>query len=83
MYSTYILFSETKNQFYIGHTGDQIEDRLRKHNSNHDGFTGGYGDWSLVYHEQYHSKAEAYKRERQIKSWKSRKMIEKLISRIA
>jgi putative endonuclease len=83
MYLTYVLFSETKNQYYIGHTGDQIEDRLRKHNSNHKGFTGGYGDWTLVYNEFFETKTEAYMRERQIKSWKSRKMIEKLIARIA
>ena len=79
MYFTYILFSQQKNKYYIGHTGDDLSERVRKHNSNHKGFTGGVGDWLLVYQETYANKTEAYARERQIKSWKSRKMLEKLI----
>ena len=70
------------NSYYIGHTGDQLEERLRKHNSNHKGYTGKTGDWKLVYSEDFHTKEEAYKREREIKSWKSRKLIEKLISKV-
>jgi putative endonuclease len=56
-------------------------ERLRKHNSNHKGFTGSKADWVLKYFEEYSSKPEAYKREIQVKKWKSRKMIEKLIGR--
>ncbi|MFC5193155.1 GIY-YIG nuclease family protein [Algoriphagus aquatilis] len=37
----YILFSEAKNRFYIGHTCEGLAERFRKHNSNHKGFTGG------------------------------------------
>jgi putative endonuclease len=75
----YIIFSNALNQFYVGHTGDSLEERLRKHNSNHKGFTGKVNDWKIVYHEVFQSKVEAYHREREIKAWKSRKMIEKLI----
>lgn len=78
-YFTYILFSKSKNKYYIGHTGDELQERVRKHNSNHKGFTGGVGDWSLAYKEEFQSKSEAYKRERKIKSLKSKVMIEKLI----
>ena len=79
MFFTYILFSKTKDNYYIGHTGDELSERIRKHNTNHKGFTGGVGDWSLVYQEIFASKTEAYARERQLKSWKSRKLLEKLI----
>ncbi|HCQ28716.1 MAG TPA: excinuclease ABC subunit C [Flavobacteriales bacterium] len=75
----YILFSKKIDKFYIGHTGDNILERLRKHNSNHKGFTGKSDDWKIVYTEEFDTKEEAYKRERQIKSWKSRKQILKLI----
>jgi hypothetical protein len=34
----------------------------------------------LVYTEQYATRSEAVRRERQIKSWKDRRMIEKLLS---
>ena len=75
----YILFSPTKNKYYIGFTGDDIQERLRKHNTDHKGFTGGKGDWKLRYQEEFLLKQDACKRELQIKKWKSRKLIEKLI----
>ena len=75
----YILHSPTSNKFYIGHSTEPIEERLRKHNTNHKGFTGKYQDWIIVYIENFLSKNEAYAREREVKSWKSRRMIEKLI----
>jgi putative endonuclease len=56
-----------------------IEERLRKHNTNHKGFTDGAGDWKLVYYEIFELKEKALAREKQIKSWKSRKMTAKLI----
>ena len=76
----YILYSPALNKFYLGHTGTSLHERLKKHNSNHKGFTGGLGDWTVVYKETYATKAEAYAREREVKKWKSKKRIEKLIS---
>jgi putative endonuclease len=70
-YTFYILFSEIKNSYYIGHTKDIVE-RLRKHNSNHKGFTGKTGDWKIFYQETFDDKSLAYAREREVKSWKSR-----------
>ena len=78
MYHTYILFSIIKNKYYIGSTSN-LEERIKKHNSNHKGFTGGVGDWQVVYQENYQSKSEATQRELQIKKWKSRKVIESLM----
>jgi putative endonuclease len=80
MFFLYIPFSISKNKYYVGSTGDTLEERIRKHNSNHKGFTGGIGDWELKYSEEYSSKTEAVKRENEIKKWRSRKLIEKLIS---
>jgi putative endonuclease len=77
----YILFSHAANKFYVGHTSEPISERLRKHNSNHHGFTGKFRDWKVVYTESFSSKELAYKRERQVKNWKSTKMIERLIAR--
>ena len=79
MYTFYILFSLQKDKYYIGHTGDDLQERIRKHNSNHKGFTGKVGDWKIMYVEIYSTKEEAFARERQIKSWKNRKRIETLI----
>ncbi|MBC6368438.1 MAG: GIY-YIG nuclease family protein [Algoriphagus aquaeductus] len=77
----YIIFSPSKDRFYIGHTCEGLADRLRKHNSNHKGFTGGLSDWEVLYFEEYAKKTDAYQREREVKSWKSRKKIEDLISK--
>ena len=78
MFTTYIIFSKNLDKYYIGYTAD-LQQRLIKHLANHKGFTARANDWSLVYQESYSTKEEAYRREREIKKWKSRKMIEKLI----
>ncbi|MEQ9405478.1 MAG: GIY-YIG nuclease family protein [Cyclobacteriaceae bacterium] len=75
----YILYSSKIDKYYVGHSCDEMSVRLKKHNSNHKGFTGKANDWKVVYTESYLSKTEAYARERVIKSWKSRKKIELLI----
>ena len=79
MYVVYILFSKIRNRYYIGSTSN-ITLRLEKHNTNHSGFTGNTGDWVLKFQENFPTKTEALIREKQIKSWKSSKLIEILIS---
>ena len=81
-YFTYIIYSESCNKFYIGSTSDPLEERIRKHNSNHSGFTARANDWYLVYKEEFATKTMALKREIEIKGWKSRKRIEILISSV-
>jgi putative endonuclease len=76
----YILFSYAADKFYIGHTTEPIYERLRKHNADHEGFTGKYGDWIIIYSEKHDNKKLAYAREREVKKWKSKKMIERLIA---
>ena len=34
----YILYSSSLNKYYIGHTEDSLQERLRRHNSNHSGW---------------------------------------------
>ncbi len=81
MYYTYILFSKIKNKYYVGSTSN-MEERIRKHNSNHKGFTGKTNDWELVYTEEFNAITDALSREKQIKKWKSRILIEKLINKV-
>ncbi|MFL5808644.1 MAG: GIY-YIG nuclease family protein [Flavisolibacter sp.] len=52
---------------------------MRKHNSNHKGFTGQTRNWVIVYSEIYETKSAAYKREREIKAWRSSRLIQRLI----
>ena len=77
-YYTYILYSVQRYRYYIGSTGDNLEERLRRHNTNHKGFTGSANDWTYFHVEEFSSKEEAVKREKEIKLMKSRKYIESL-----
>ena len=81
MHFVYILYSRTRDKYYIGSCED-VNKRLIKHNTNHAGFTGKTGDWIIKYTEEYADKSTSFKRESQIKAWKSRKMIEKLINKV-
>ncbi len=74
MYFFYILYSTSIDKYYVGHTLD-LPERLRKHNTNHKGFTGKTSDWKIFYSEQFATKSEAFAREREVKAWKSRKRI--------
>ena len=78
-YTVYIIYSSTADKFYVGFTGDVLDERLRKHNSNHNGFTGRFNDWQIVFKEIFENKKEAMVREKEIKAWKSRIKIENLI----
>ena len=84
MYTVYILYSQSANRYYVGHT-DDIEARMANHNGSgptHGRYTRKNGPWNLVYTEVgFNSRSEAVCRERQIKAWKSRKKIEQLIQR--
>jgi len=75
----YILYSKSQDKYYTGYTSSKLNERLRKHNSNHKGYTGKADDWEVVYYEAYAVKELAYKRERQVKKWKSRLRIKELI----
>jgi len=61
-YHFYIIFSDTKNQYYVRHSAE-LTGRLHKHNSNHKGYTGTNSDWKIVYSEEFTSKTRAYSRE--------------------
>lgn len=76
----YILFSETKNRYYIGFSSS-LETRIIRHNQKSKGFTGNVNDWKIVYTEKYLTKEEARNRELKIKSWKSRIKIQELIAK--
>ena len=79
-YTVYILHSLTKDKFYIGYTANLTE-RITRHNQKSKGFTGSTNDWVLVHHEKFITQSEAIQRERQIKSWKSKIKIKKLIQK--
>ncbi len=74
----YILHSLSTDRYYVGQTNN-MEDRLLRHNAGRSKATKVGRPWEVVYTESYQTRAEAYNRELQIKSWKSRKAITELL----
>ena len=78
-YYLYILQSEVKETFYVG-SSDNPKRRELYHNGESKGYTKRYRPWKVVYTLGFESKELAQKAERKVKSWKSKKMIQFLIS---
>ncbi len=74
----YILQSQSTGRYYIGQT-EHLDVRIAYHNANYSKLLKNRGPWSLVYREEYPIRAQAVRRERQIKSWKDRAMIARLV----
>ena len=77
MYYVYVLQNSHSGQFYIGQTNN-LEDRVKRHNEGRAGYTKNKGKWNLYYFEEYQTRSTATKREKEIKSKKSRRYIEQL-----
>lgn len=79
MYCVYILKSEANGSYYVGSTHDK-DARLKMHNAGLVKSTKRYMPWDMVYSENHPSLKEARAKELQIKSWKKRSAIERLIN---
>lgn len=79
MFYTYIIYSPAKDKYYIG-ISENPSERLKKHNARNKGFTNQANDWKIVFLKSFQSKSEALALEKQIKGWKSRIKILKLIN---
>ena len=77
----YIQYSSSLDQYYIGHTED-LQKRIFRHTNSGSKSTKKANDWVVKYTEEFESRGEAMHRELEIKSKKSRKYIEWLISSV-
>jgi putative endonuclease len=82
MPAVYVLQSEASGKFYIG-SAEDLPSRLAEHMRGHSPYTRNRGPWVLKYSEAHPSLAEARRRERQIKSWKSHRSVQELVDRVA
>lgn len=85
MYTVYVIYNRIADKYYVGSTND-LERRIWEHN-NHSAkkrFTRKYeGLWELRYTEIFDDKSAALKREKYIKSQKSKKYIVDLVGSVA
>ncbi len=77
-FHTYILRSESTGRFYVGYT-ETLSKRVFERNNNRTVSIKNRGPWKLVYSEVFAARAEAVRREREIKRMKSHSWIEQLI----
>ena len=66
MFFTYILFSQVKQEYYVGHT-NSIEIRFEKHNLGEVTSTKHAKPWSLVTTFEFKTRSEAMRLEKKIK----------------
>ena len=78
VYYLYILYSATADIYYIGHTND-LGRRMSEHNSCDAGWTKYHQPWALVFREEFVRRSDAMKREKYLKSFKSKERIRQYI----
>jgi len=75
VYTVYVLYSSKYNKIYIGYTSD-LKSRFLSHNKlATKGYTVRYRPWEILFTEDFESKSEAMKREKQLKSGKGREFV--------
>ena len=67
MYTIYGIRSKVDGRIYVGFTED-IERRIKEHNSGKTTSTKGYRPWELIYYENCEERLEARNREKYLKS---------------
>jgi putative endonuclease len=78
MFWVYVLESQKDGRHYVG-SGENVEERLRRHNLSDYRYTKGHRPWIVVYKEPCGSRSEAVKRERFLKSGVGRKFLKEII----
>ena len=82
MFYVYAIYSKLFDKIYIG-ISSNLEGRLAAHNHpSNNGYTKKFQPWILVYSELVNSKSDALKREKQLKSYKGRLFIRKVIAEL-
>jgi len=81
MYYAYIIYSTNNGKYYTGSTNN-LDRRLREHNSNQTKSLKNKGPFELIYFEEFNTLTEARKRELKIKSYKGGNGFRKLIGQL-
>ncbi len=79
IYIVYILKSLNSERTYVGFTND-IERRLKEHNSGKSKYTSKFMSWKLVYKEEFNNKEEAVNKERYYKTAAGRRKLKRILS---
>jgi putative endonuclease len=75
MYFVYIIFSEVSSKYYTGQTNN-IDDRLKRHNSGLSLSTKSCKPWVLIYYVEFNTRSEAMILEHKIKKRGAKRYLE-------
>ena len=78
MFYVYVLHSKKINKYYTGLTQD-LDQRLKEHNSGKSKFTKSYKPWELVFTEECKTRLEARQREKYYKSGVGREKLKNFL----
>ena len=78
MFHAYVLRSEKTGRRYTGSCED-LDDRLRRHNAGESNATRHGIPWRLVHVERFETRAEAVRRELELKSGRGRAELDELL----
>ena len=78
MYHVYILYSDKGRRYYIGQT-ENLENRLKRHNSKLELSTSPYVPWELILTISKKSRSEAMILEKKLKNLNSEDLIKFII----
>jgi putative endonuclease len=79
IYFVYVLRSIKTNRLYTGSTSD-LDVRLSQHQEGLSRSTKHGRPWKLLHHEQFPTRAEAFRREQYLKSGKGRDELARLLA---
>lgn len=78
MYYTYVIKSVSHDFYYKGHC-ENLELRLKQHNSGMTESNRHYAPFQIVYFEEFPTREQAIKREKYFKSSAGRRFLKKVI----
>ena len=72
MFTVYVLYSQSYKKIYVGYTSN-LEERFKSHNEvATKGWAIKFRPWEIVHSEIFEIKADAMRREKELKSAKGR-----------
>ena len=77
-YFTYVLRSEKIGRRYVG-SGENLDDRIARHNAVHSKATKHGVPWLLIHSESFATRSEAVLRERYLKTGAGRDELDRLL----
>jgi putative endonuclease len=71
----YIIYSRNHDKYYKGYSANPVK-RLDQHNNQESKYTKNFCPWELVYIEKLSNKSEALKREKSLKKYSKKQIVD-------